>query len=221
MAALYLISAKEMRTMNGKILMGAVILLLTGIVIFSWGDDKIEEPAKAVTAVEPNSYKELPTTGSGEALLKESLRYVSQEDGPRGTTLFLTKYNENEATIEVKCDESIDFIDTILAIMIVDTDLERKGTVPPDRYIIKYSGVYIPQSGSFTITKGDLLEMRAGASSGGILRSIATKMASGRWGAEIESHGRWLLTNGYKPSNTKDEMYLHQYYDPVWRIYIY
>jgi len=127
MAALYLIMAKEMRTMNGKILMGAVILLLTGIVIFSWGDDKIEEPAKAVTAVEPNSYKELPTTGSGEALLKESLRYVSQEDGPRGTTLFLTKYNENEATIEAKCDESIDFIDTILAIMIVDTDLERKG----------------------------------------------------------------------------------------------
>lgn len=151
--------------------------------------------------------------------LRVGLKKLSAYDGPRGVTISLTKYDPGRTKLEAKCDESIDFIDTIIAIMRADEAMSP--SMKPDGYYVKYSGVYIPHSGEFYIKRSSLDAIEAKDIEAVPITDIARRMSQGEFGKELISHGQYLLKNGYRPSSTKDEMYLGRKDEPRVRINIY
>jgi hypothetical protein len=92
--------------------------------------------------------------------------------------------------------------------------------ITPNRYIIKYSGVYMPNSGSFEIASDQITKIKTNAESQGLLNAVITAMANGKFGEQMEIFGQHVRNTHYTPSKDKVEMYMHYYSEPRWKFYI-
>jgi hypothetical protein len=210
-------------------LIGIVIVLIgLVVVLFLFGGENTQSgyPGSApaynpMQSRAPGPSQIAINSTSTTDVVKDELKYLSQLDGPRGVSLFLVKFDKDETVLEAKCDESFDFADTIMAIVALDEYLHANHLPQPQNYRVKYSGVYVPHSDEFVITRSRMDRIKLDSAEKGLVSSVINTMASGAFGAQLESHGKYMLENGYKPSASKIEMYLHEYYEPTWKIYIY
>lgn len=156
----------------------------------------------------------MPTNGSPVDILKESLRVMTNVDGPRGVGLFLDTVDKNRVTLSAKADEPSDFVDTIAAIIIMDRHLSAQNIVF-EEYIVKYSGRYFSNSGRFKITKKQIAEIELDQ---GLLETVIAGMAKGDFGDDMKDRGKDLVDSAYTPSDERLELYKGYVSRPRWVI---
>ena len=156
----------------------------------------------------------LPTNASPVDILKESLKILTDIDGPRGVALFLDEFDENRVTLSAKADEPSDFVDTIAAIIITDSHLNTQN-ITPTEYIVKYSGRYFSNSGKFKITKKQITRIEQNTQ---LLEAVIAAMAKGDFGDDMKTRGKYLTDNAYTPSNERLELYKGYVSRPRWVI---
>jgi hypothetical protein len=166
-----------------------------------------------------NSVITRPPGATDLDIVKAEARTISNSDGPRGVTLFLDKMNKDGIALNAKADESSDFVDTIMSVILMDGKLNAQN-ITPRKYIIEYSGVYVPNTGNFEITRDQIIKIKQDAQNQGLLNAIITTMANGSFGEQMQIHGRFVRDDHYTPSKDKVDMYMHYYSEPRWRIYI-
>jgi len=159
----------------------------------------------------------LPINASPVDTLKESLRTMTDADGPRGVALFLDAFDKNRVTLSAKADEPSDFVDTIAAIIIIDLHLNTQN-ITPEEYTVKYSGRYFSNSGDFKITKKQIARIVQNTQNQGLLEAVIAAMAKGDFGDDMKTRGKYLTNNAYTPSNERLELYRGYVSQPRWMI---
>jgi len=166
-----------------------------------------------------NSATTRPANATDTDIVKSEAKVISNNDGPRGVTLFLNKMNKEGVTLDAKADEPSDFVDTIMSIILIDGKLNAQN-ITPKKYAIGYSGVYMPSTGTFEITRDQITRIKQDAQSQGLLKAVITTMANGKFGDQMQIYGQSVRDNHYTPSKDKVDMYMQYYSEPRWRIYI-
>lgn len=166
-----------------------------------------------------NSAISRPANATDADIVKSEVNVITNNDGPRGVTLFLDKMNKDGVTLDVKADEPSDFVDTIMSIILLDGKLSAQN-ITAKKYIIEYSGVYMPGTGNFEITKDQITGIKQDVPSQGLLNAVITTMAKGKLGEQMQIFGQSVKNSHYTPSRDKADMYMHYYTEPRWRIYL-
>jgi len=153
-------------------------------------------------------------------VIKTELKTISDNDGPRGITLLFSKIDKSDGIlIDAKADESSDFVDTVAAIAVVDGRLIAQN-VTAKKYTIHYSGVYMPNSGTFQITADHLSQIAKDAENTGLVDAVISLMSSGKLGEQMKIHGD-AAARKYTPSSEKSaDMYYGYKEVPDYRIRI-
>ena len=148
-----------------------------------------------------------PPGATDEDIIKNEIKSISQSDGPRGVVLFFNSMNEKgDVVIDAKADEPSDFVDAIAAIAIIDKRLIAQN-INVKEYTIKYSGIYMPNKGTFKITSAHLDQIAEDAENLGLVDSVITRMSSGDLGEQLKIHGM-ATEKHYTPSSEKTDMYM-------------
>jgi hypothetical protein len=158
-----------------------------------------------------------PLNATDVDIVKSELKVISNNDGPRGVTLFLNKMNKDGVLLDAKADEPSDFVDTIMSIILVDGRLNAQN-ITPNRYRIEYSGVYMPGTGNFELTRDQITQIKQDAQRLGLLNSVISAMANGEFGEQMQIFGSSVRENHYTPSKDKVDMYMQYYSDRRWWI---
>jgi hypothetical protein len=158
-----------------------------------------------------------PAGATDTDVIKKELKTLSNSDGPRGITLFFAKLDKEDGIIiDAKADESSDFVDTIAAIALLDSRLITQN-VTAKKYTIRYSGVYMPNTGTFQITPAQLNHIAKDAKTNGLVKAAISLMSSGELGEQLEIHGK-AAGSHYTPSSEKSDMYMGYKEAPDYRI---
>jgi len=139
-------------------------------------------------------------------IVKSEVKVISNNDGPKGVTLFLNKMNKEGVTLDAKADEPSDFVDTIMSIVLLDGKLNAQN-ITPTEYTIEYSGRYFANTGTFQITRDQVTQIKQNAHSQGLLKAVITAMANGKFGDKMQVHGKFVTDYPYTPSKDRLELY--------------
>lgn len=152
-------------------------------------------------------------------VIKNELKTMSNSDGPRGISLFFNTIDKSDGiVIDAKADESSDFVDTIAAIAVLDGRLIAQN-ITAKKYTIHYTGVYMPNSGTFQVTVDNLNSLATESKTRGLVNAVIAIMSSGKLGEQMMIHGKAAASH-YTPSSEKSDMYMGYKSAPDLRIRI-